>query len=588
MEKGKNKRIFEKTLGVFAWLALLLAIITSILATCAAFSGENNGKEIFGHKILIVNTDSMSKSATSQNEPIFFDAGDVIVIRKVEDPSKLKVGDVITFFSFNAESMGKTVSHKIREIKYSSTGQVTGFVTYGINTGVNDMVEVKPEHLIGKYVFKVPNMGTLFAFLKTPRGYYVSILTPSVLLIIFFSIKVGKVLGKKEFAKEYNQEIDSIKEKIGLLEGQSVVLPMGATGSANYINDINIMDEDMRKNREKIEQEMNNAQVQDQTQQQEQAPAQQSPVVYQTINITYTPSPYMVAPVICQTAPSQDKPVHQSINIAPSQAPVVCPQAPTYQGVQPTPQFVYASMPMQQPIISQTAGGCAVQPQPVMYQGYPTISQTVGNVQVPQQAPVQPAVQTAQPQQAPVQAEPVAQPVVSEQPVPQPVAEEVSATEQVVEDVEDDGNDKLSFPESKKKPFSEKLIESKETTQNHFNELHNQLISYKKVSSRISYRGASYRKGRTLIAKIGIRGKTLSGYFNLNVEEFNKNVYFQKDMSSVKAYQEVPFAVKIKSDRACANAIKLADAVAEKFELQKNPKFEKVDFVKQLKNKENK
>ena len=90
---------------------------------------------------------------------------------------------------------------------------------------------------------------------------------------------------------------------------------------------------------------------------------------------------------------------------------------------------------------------------------------------------------------------------------------------------------------------------------------------------------------RKLLAKMGLRGKTLTGYFNLNVDDFNKNVFFQKDMSAVKAYEEVPFAVKIRSDRACNNATKLVDSLAEKFELVKNPKFEPVDPIKEIKEK---
>ena len=58
-------------------------------------------------------------------------------------------------------------------------------------------------------------------------------------------------------------------------------------------------------------------------------------------------------------------------------------------------------------------------------------------------------------------------------------------------------------------------------------------------------------------------------------------------MSGKRAYAEVPFAVKIKSDRACNNATNLVGAIAEKFELQKDPKFQEVDQVEQLK-KENK
>ena len=53
----------------------------------------------------------MSKSVLSEDEKIFFEAGDLIIIKKVSDVSTLKEGDVITFFSYNPESLGKTVTH---------------------------------------------------------------------------------------------------------------------------------------------------------------------------------------------------------------------------------------------------------------------------------------------------------------------------------------------------------------------------------------------------------------------------------------------------------------------------------------------
>lgn len=66
-----KKTIFDKILSVFAWLSFLLAIMLSILTILSSFSGEKNGKEIFGVKFLIVASDSMSKSAISENEKIF-------------------------------------------------------------------------------------------------------------------------------------------------------------------------------------------------------------------------------------------------------------------------------------------------------------------------------------------------------------------------------------------------------------------------------------------------------------------------------------------------------------------------------------
>ncbi len=220
MKKDKQEtRIFEKIIGVFAWLSFFLALITALISVFASLSGEQNGKEIFGSKILIVTSDSMSKSELSENEEIFFNAGDLIIIKKVEDPTALKDGDVITFFSYNPDSYGKTVTHKIRRVEYAPDGSVNGFVTYGINKGANDAVIVKPETVIGKYSFKISSVGKLFSYLKTPQGYYLSILIPAVLLIIFFSISVGKALGKKELKRgEYDEEMEILKKRISVLE----------------------------------------------------------------------------------------------------------------------------------------------------------------------------------------------------------------------------------------------------------------------------------------------------------------------------------------------------------------------------------
>ena len=73
----------------------------------------------------------MSKSQISKDEPIFFNKDDLIFIKEVSDVSTIEVGDVITFVSYNTESKGKTVSHKVRSIKTSANGSILGFETYG-------------------------------------------------------------------------------------------------------------------------------------------------------------------------------------------------------------------------------------------------------------------------------------------------------------------------------------------------------------------------------------------------------------------------------------------------------------------------
>ena len=139
---------------------------------------------------------------------------------------------------------------------------------------------------------------------------------------------------------------------------------------------------------------------------------------------------------------------------------------------------------------------------------------------------------------------------------------------------------------SKKMPFEDKIAGLKEEVKAYFNCLHNELISYKKVNARLSNKAMSYRVGRKLLAKFSVRGKTLTLCLALPVDEFDKNVFFQVDASSKKAYEEVPFMVKVKSDRGVKNAKKLIIALVEKENLKKDKKEEYEDIISILSNKQ--
>ena len=54
-------------------------------------------------------------------------------------------------------------------------------------------------------------------------------------------------------------------------------------------------------------------------------------------------------------------------------------------------------------------------------------------------------------------------------------------------------------------------------------------------------------------------------------------------MSDVKAYEEVPFTVKVKSERGAKNALKLIAALAEAHGLEKKTRSTPVDSIEDLK-----
>lgn len=135
---------------------------------------------------------------------------------------------------------------------------------------------------------------------------------------------------------------------------------------------------------------------------------------------------------------------------------------------------------------------------------------------------------------------------------------------------------------SKHLDFAEKLLALDEQVKGYYDVLNNELCTYRKMHSRLSRQGASYRFGRALIARITVRGKTMSLHLALKVSDFNQAVFFQRDYSDKKAYAEIPFTVKVKSDRGLKNALRLIDSLAGKYHLEKKRSFAKIDSVKEL------
>lgn len=177
-----------------------------------------------------------------------------------------------------------------------------------------------------------------------------------------------------------------------------------------------------------------------------------------------------------------------------------------------------------------------------------------------------------------VEREPEKEPEQPVAPENEPAAEETAVTE--IGEIEDDEDDREIF--NRTRTFVEKMLELDVRTQEYYDALNNEFISYRKVHQRISKRCVSYRFGRKLIAKISARGRTMKMHLALSCGDFAENIYFQKDLSDVKSYAETPFTVKVKSDRGLKKAIELIGALAEKEGLEKKTRFTAVDSMEEV------
>ena len=184
--------------------------------------------------------------------------------------------------------------------------------------------------------------------------------------------------------------------------------------------------------------------------------------------------------------------------------------------------------------------------------------------------------------------EEVAEEVVEEAPVEEAPAEEateeiaVATAEPVYEELDGELIDaETGLVVRLKRSFTAKMKQSDEKVKANYSDIKNELISYKRINSNVSWHGDRFNFGRDTVAKIGINGKTLCFYLALdpNDPELKQTVYHQKDVGAQKAYESTPFMVKVKSDAALKKALRLVAILAEKLGTEKDEKYEPVDYV---------
>ncbi|MDD2409363.1 MAG: signal peptidase I [Bacilli bacterium] len=151
---------------------------------------------------------------------------DIILDVRIDDPTKVKVGDVITFISTSSISKGKTVTHRVMDIK--KVNDKYEFVTKGDNNPSADSDTAKEDNLIGKTVLKIPKLGYIQWFILSKLGWIILILLPAIGIILYDAMKLFNIIGVNENAKDIknnstllsysrkaeNKKIEEIMEKI--------------------------------------------------------------------------------------------------------------------------------------------------------------------------------------------------------------------------------------------------------------------------------------------------------------------------------------------------------------------------------------
>lgn len=125
---------------------------------------------------------------------------DVIFDVKVTDPSKIKKGDVITFVSSSVISKGMTVTHRVTKVV--KTLLVAMNITLKVAANMfEDGATAKSSNLIGRVIFKIPQLGRVQFCLSSKTGWLLCIILPAIGIVVYDVLKLTKAMKINQKSK---------------------------------------------------------------------------------------------------------------------------------------------------------------------------------------------------------------------------------------------------------------------------------------------------------------------------------------------------------------------------------------------------
>ncbi len=183
------KKVIGKIVNAFLVLVVILAAGVMVLVGVNAKSGK--ATTVLGFGLLTVQTGSMSE---------VYPVGSVIVIKKTE-PSQLKVGDDISFYTSDPTLNNIIVTHRIVAVTNDGDGTYS-YTTRGTSNIIDDKYPAQSERLIGKVLGKSNLMQKLMTIREKPAAFLLIILFPMCIIITIELVNISKKMNESKDENE--------------------------------------------------------------------------------------------------------------------------------------------------------------------------------------------------------------------------------------------------------------------------------------------------------------------------------------------------------------------------------------------------
>ena len=183
-KKIKRKKVFKMIYKIISYTIICILMAIAAFLIFYVISGKIAQKQ--GKKPLFGLYTIISPSMTGT-----LNVYDVAFTMRV-DTDKLKESDIITFYSTNSFFGGTPITHRIIEVvNVPNSGKM--FRVKGDANPKADEEKVIPSNVVGKVMFKIPQLGRVQFFLASKGGWIIAIMIPALVIISYDIYKIFRL-----------------------------------------------------------------------------------------------------------------------------------------------------------------------------------------------------------------------------------------------------------------------------------------------------------------------------------------------------------------------------------------------------------
>lgn len=155
----------------FLKFTFIIIICLLLLSSLYQRIFPNSSNSIFGFRTFVIVSESMEPDIK---------VGDVILVRE-RDPSKIKMGDVVSYQGMTGDFEGKVITHEVQSIMEEEGRYI--FYTKGTNNVLQDP-EVLEEQLYGVVVHKFILFSLVSKIIRSTIGFFLLIFIPCIVILV--------------------------------------------------------------------------------------------------------------------------------------------------------------------------------------------------------------------------------------------------------------------------------------------------------------------------------------------------------------------------------------------------------------------